>query len=305
MVEIFIDIPSKLKNYLIENRNLYKFFQKNKIKENEITDTLSIEDGWELVDLVPKEFFDTKYLSVDGTSNVSAISFNLFKLYKENKIESLFFQRYCPYFNFNILPEINCSNTIDVILKQICYAYSLDEDKKSFYYLMNKDLRSGDPSKVEKYLNLISVFNIALEEKIIKSYEGELFRATSLDKDFIENKIIIGKSLTNLCFWSSSKSREKAENFLDRPNKNILFVIKSNENNIDIDSEKLYFFDEEEVLFTPFSKFLIKGKEKKNYKNKEIYEVKLEGLDKMNERGKIKYYNITGEESYIFMPFLK
>ncbi len=307
----FRDLPSELKNYLIENTSLNKFFQKNHIeKEN---DNTSIEDGWELVDLVPKEFFNTKYLSIMGIQNIDAISLNLFNIYKKNKNESLFFQRYCAYFNFNILPFFFCQNTLDVILKQICYAYSLDESndndknsfKNSFYYIMNKDLRSGDPSIYEKYLNLISAFNISLEEKILKSYSGEVYRATVLDKDFIENKIIVGKSLTNVCFWSSSKCRNIAENFLAGPNKNILFWIKSKGNNIDIDSEKLYFFDEKEVLFIPFSKFLITSKEKKMYKNKEIYEVKLEELDTIDKREKIKSYDITMEESYAFMGNLK
>ena len=138
--------------------------------------------------------------------------------------------------------------------------------------------------KIEKYQNLISAFNSASEQKMIKSFEGEVFRATQLDKDFIENKIIEGKSLTNLSFWSASKSREKAESFLDGPKKNILFLIKTKEYNIDIDLEQLYFYDEKEVLFLPYSKFLVKNKEKKIHKNKEIYEVKLEGLDKKNER---------------------
>ncbi len=285
---------------MIENTSLCKFFEKNKKEEKEIMDVSTIEDGWELVDSVPKEFFEAKYVSIKGIQNVASISLNLLNIYKENKIESLFFERYCQYFNFNILPEISCSNTIDVILKHICYAYSLNEDKNSFFYLMNKDLRSADPSKFEKYLNLISAFNLSLEEKFVKSYEGEVFRGTSLDKNFIEKKIIEGKFLTNVCFWSSSKFREIAENFLSNPNKNILFRIKTKGYNIDIDSEKLYFFDEKEVLFIPFSKFLVKSKEKKTFKNKEIYEVQLEEIDKI-DREKIKSYYITSEESYAFM----
>ena len=64
-------------------------------EEKEITDKLNVEDGWELVDSVPKELFNLKFLSVDGTSNVDTIAFNLYKLCKENKIESVFFKKYC------------------------------------------------------------------------------------------------------------------------------------------------------------------------------------------------------------------
>ena len=86
--------------------------------------------------------------------------------------------------------------------------------------------------------------------------------------------------------------------------KNILFLIKTKEYNIDIDLEQLYFYDEKEVLFLPYSKFLVKNKEKKIHKNKEIYEVKLEGLDKKNERGNIKSLNLSQEEFYGIMAML-
>ena len=122
-----------------------------------------------------------------------------------------------------------------------------------------------------------------------------------LDNDFIEKKIIIGKSLTNLSFWSASKVREKAEKFLNGPKKNIFFVIKTKEYNIDIDSEELYFFNEKEVLFLPYSKYLVKNKVNKVYKNKQIYEVTLEGLDKMNERGNIKSLHLSNEQIYGMM----
>ena len=45
----------------------------------------------------------------------------------------------------------------------------------------------------------------------------------------------------------------------------------------------------------------MKSKEKKIFKNKEIYEVKLEELDKMNDRGNIKSLHISQEEFYGIM----
>ena len=44
--------------------------------------------------------------------------------------------------------------------------------------------------------------------------------------------------------------------------KNILFIIKTKENNIDIDLEQISKYNEEEVLFLPYSKFLVKKKAK-------------------------------------------
>ena len=109
--------------------------------------------------------------------------------------------------------------------------------------------------------------------------------------------------LTNLSFWSASKSRQIAENFLKIGDKNILFIIKTKENNIDIDLEKISNFDEKEVLFLPYSKFLVKRNEKKIINNKEIYEVELEGLDKNHERKNIKSWKISTEELNFIMNF--
>ena len=76
------------------------------------------------------------------------------------------------------------------MLKHFCYAYSLEEGKNnSLYNLMNKTLRSGNVSKIKKFLYLILVFNMSLEIKEIRSYEGEVFRGTKIQNNFIENKI--------------------------------------------------------------------------------------------------------------------
>ena len=215
---------------------------------------------------------------------------NMFKLYKDNKIDNLFYDTYCKFFGTNLMPELT-SGSICAAIKRFIYAYTLDEGKSSFYYLMNKELRSGDPLKVNKYLEIISGINSTFEDeklKCLKSYEGKLFRATKMEEKQIEEKIITGKVLTNLSFWSASKNRKVAENFLAGKEKNILFLIETKGKNIDIDYEQISKMEnEEEVLFLPYSKFLIKNKEKKLFKNKEIYEVELEGLDK-NDRENIK-----------------
>ena len=61
--------------------------------------------------------------------------------------------------------------------------------------------------------------------------------------------------------------------------------------------------NEEEVLFLPYSKFLIKNKKKKLFKNKEIYEVELEGLDK-NDRENIKNINMK-DFSFVISKVMK
>ena len=72
---------------------------------------------------------------------------------------------------------------------------------------MNKELRSGDPLKVSKYLEIISGINSTFEDeglKCLKSFEGKLFRATKMQVKHIEEKIITGKILINLSFWSAT-----------------------------------------------------------------------------------------------------
>ena len=141
---------------------------------------------------------------------------NMLKLYKDNKIDYLFYDIYCKYFGFNLMPELT-NESITVTIKHFIYAYTLDEGKNSFYYLMNKELRSGEPLKINKNLDIISGINSTFEKEELKcltSYEGKLFRATKMEDQHIQEKIITGKVLTNLSFWSATKNRKVAENFL-------------------------------------------------------------------------------------------
>ena len=268
-------------------------------KDDSNVDKLNSENGWQLVESVPEEVFKiTIFGKIGQDIPIDKMKVNIFKIYKENNILSLFFENYCKYFSYSLMPEI-ISNNISSLIRQFCYAYSLEEPIKnqSFYFILNKDLRSGDPTKIEKYLEIISIINKGIELNRIKSFKGQLFRGTYVDKDFLDNKIIKDKLLTNLSFWSASKSRKTAEIFMT----NILFIIDTKGKNIDIHEEKISRFDnEEEVLFLPFSKFLIKDKTKKKYGSKEIFEVQLEGKDELHERDNISSVSITREEIYAF-----
>ena len=161
---------------------------------------------------------------------------------------------------------------------------------------MNRDLRQGNYIKVDKYLEIISLTNEALKLHYIKSYEGQVFRGSILTINFIKEKIIVGKSITNLAFFSASKERKEAEKFLASPEKNVLFIIKTKANNIDIDAEHISKFEnEKEVLFLPYSKFLVTKIEQKRFINKDIYEIEIEGLDNEHQRDNINRQYIPGE----------
>ena len=277
----------------IQHLKLLKF-PEAELKIEDKNDKLSSEEGWELVEFVPEEIFKIKFLDKRGEILFSdLIRLNLHEIYKENKIETLFYNTYCKYFFYNLIPEL-LFNPIKIGLSHLCYAYSLHEDKDSFFYIMNRDLRLGISSKIEKYISIIATINLGIKEEFLKSYKGKLFRATKMKEEMIEKKIIEGKTLTNLSFWSASKERKIAENYLADPFRNIIFNISSVKCNIDME-EISKFNNEKEVLFLPYSKFLIKSKEKKILKNKEVYEVQLEGLDDENERKDIKSFSVVNE----------
>ena len=261
-------------------------FPKIEIKDEEKIDKMDSEDGFELIEKVPAKIFQDIVLgNIEQMYVTDNIKMAFFEMFKEKKIDFLFNETYCKYFNFVLLPEL-LSLLINIPIKHFLYSYTLDEGRNSFYYLMNKDLRSGDYSKIRRYIDIITMINSAFNDDYIKHYEGQLFRGTKMDNKYIEEKIKVGNILTNLSFWSASKDKKIAEKFLK--GKNILFVIETKKNNIDIDNEQISKFEEKEVLFLPFSKFLVKSVKKIIFENNEIYEVKLEGLDEVHERNKIK-----------------
>ena len=284
------EIIDKIKNIEIEH-NIK--IPKLEIEYNKKVDN---NDGWELVDFVPKDLFKRTVIKKFGDFYSSEqMALNMHKLFKENKIESLFYEHYCKYFFPGNFPEL-LFNSLNVMIKHFCYAYTLHENSNSFYYLMNRELRQGNFTKIDKYLDLISLMNEALKINYMKTYKGIVFRATVLEIKFIKEKMIKGKSLTNLAFFSASKERKEALNFLTDPKRNVLFSIKTKTNNIDIDAEKISKFEnEKEVLFLPFSKFLIEDVVPKMFLNKVVYEIKLEGLDNEHERGNIHNVIVPNE----------
>ena len=290
-----LNIYNELEKVLKENNiKIPKIDFKEETNVESLVERLSSEDGWELVDKVPEQIFKDAILGLNGnTILTSNIKMNIFEMYNEKKIDFLFYETYCKYFNFFLLPELMWTS-FNIPIKHFLYAYTLHEDSNSFYYLLNKDLRSGDYLKVKKFIEIISMINYSFRENIIKSYEGQLFRGTSMEDQYIEEKIKVGNILTNLSFWSASKERKIAEAFLT--GKNILFIIETKKNNIDIDYEQISKVEnEKEVLFLPYSKFLVKSIKKIKFKGKEVFEVNLEGLDENHERDNIKAIPLLNE----------
>ena len=163
--------------------------------------------------------------------------------------------------------------------KMFLYAYTLDEQdpNKNLYCIVNDDLRSSQPEKVNRYIELIKVIGGLIKLKRIKSYTGYVYRASFLKEELIK-KITIGDTIINSAFWSSTKKESVAKNFLRGSHKNTLILTKGQSiNNIDIHSENLSKYpEEEEVLFLPFYKFRVINVEKVNEGNKNYYKLVLE-----------------------------
>ena len=163
--------------------------------------------------------------------------------------------------------------------KMFLYAYTLEEKdpNKNFYCILNNDLRSSDPEKVNRHQELIKLIGGLIQAKKLKSYNGTLYRATFL-KDELVKKLKIGLTMVNSAFWSATKKESVAKKFLKASYKNALIITKGGlNNNIDIHLEKMSRYpSEEEVLFLPFCNFKITSFDKVKEGDKNYYKLVLE-----------------------------
>ena len=228
--------------------------------------------GWALIDTISEDLFKNSIFTKLANNIYDLTSFfsYIILLYKNNSILDLFFNNYYSLFSSS------CTSGLiyDVSqIKRFIFIYTLEEKEKnnSFYHIINKELRSGDPVKIAPFIEMIAFIEKEIRIKELLSYEGKVYRGTCLSKELI-NEIETGKIMINSSFWSSSKDIEIAKNFLSNSDKaNALITIYSCGNNIDIDSEKLTnYINEKEVLFIPFTPFKVLKKKKDKIENKLI-----------------------------------
>ena len=242
-----------------------------------------LDNGWELSD-----YFNTDLLNnilLDNHKelgrNMGNININLYKAYKDKNAEDLFLTQYCKYFGFSLRSESDLSPL--VFGKSILYAYSKQEvGRKSFYDIMNTDLKSGNPKKICRYLELISFLNQLIKNKEICSFSGTVYRGTFLNTNLIK-ELKPGKRIVNTTFMSTSKVYKVAKQFLmNQDYKNAFLIIDAKNKNVDIEDLSFY-GNEKEVLFMPFSQFEIMELKKTNTFDKLVYEIKLKELDLENQ----------------------
>ena len=258
------------------------------------------DNGWDMITNLNEDIFNlTRIHSFFGYVDSSKFNRDMYRVYEENNCLDLFINYYGNYFGGEYLVEQH--PTIVSAVKMFLYAYTLQEkDGKSFYALMNNDLRSGDAEKISRYLPMIKNIYKVLEDKNLKSYNGDIYRATWF-KDKLIAEIKPGKKMLNSSLWSSSKKLSVAKKFLSAYKKNILLHTKVKEgNNIDIHLEKLSQYPkEEEILLLPFCVFEVKSFEKVKENNLEYYNLELVYCEEENKRNKIENVKIKDVNEFL------
>ena len=263
------------------------------------------EDGWELFEY-KKNNIGFKLNIIFGSFHdfIDKVLFNFYQSYEEHKSLETFFKYYSKYLCLNLQPQLIINMT--AYAKMILYAYSLEQNdaNKNLYCIINDDLRSKIPQKVDRFLDLVKLIGGLIKNKSLKSFNGKLYRASFLKKELINN-IKIGQTMTNSAFWSSTKKESVAKKFLNANYKNALIITSGGlNNNVDIHLEGVSQYpSEEEVLFLPFCLFTIKSFAE--VKDGSLIYYKLE-LENNLDASLIEPYNdhiikrLNGENNYLF-----
>ena len=215
-------------------------------------------------------------------------------IYKEHNALDLFYEQNCLYLGWKLYPDLISFSFC--FIKRFLYMYCREEkeSEKSLYRIMNDDLRSRDPYKIFRYINLLALINVLIEERLLKNFEGKVYRATKLDENLIL-KLVPGVKMVNTTFWSTSKEFEVAGNFMKKQNwRNSYIICKTIKNNIDIDFEKLNpYNNEKEVLFLPFNEFIVENVSSEIKYNKKIFTIE---LTELGNRNFVNYENMQVED---------
>ena len=279
----------KMLELLISNNYNFKFPKINETKINGEQD-----NGWELKKNVDDNLFSlSKINNIFGFNSLDGFVIDMYQVYKENNCLDLYINYYGNYLGADYIVEDQCSSVATT--KLFLYAYTLEESNgKSYYSIMNNDFRSGNSQKICRYFPMIRSLYTLIKRKYIKSYSGDVYRAAYFKKELID-EIKPGTKLLNSSLWSSSKKLSVAKSFLFEYKKNILLHTKIKEgNNIDIHSEKLSKYpEEEEILFLPFCYFEVQSFKKVKENDYEYYALELTYCEEENKSNKIENVKVN------------
>jgi hypothetical protein len=227
---------------------------------------------------------------------ISDFSKNIYYIYKEHNALDLFFSQ--NYFGWILYPELfNSFKTY--LVKRFIYMYCREENpsEKILYRIINDDLRSRDPYKIYRYIGILALINKSIEDKSLKNYNGYIYRATILDENLII-KLKPGLKMMNTTFWSNSEDFKVAQDLMMKQVwRNSYIICKCIKNNIDIDSEKLNPYKEKEVLFLPYTEFIVDKVSTQFKYGKKIYIIEL------TELGNKNVVNIHNMKIYYLVSF--
>ncbi len=185
--------------------------QLNKLKKiiyNDIKNFKSTcEEGWEIFEYKEKKMNFKLTISFSSFHDfIDKVLYNFYQSYKKHNSLEIFFKYFSNYLFLTLQPQLIINMTS--YAKMILYAYSLEQNDphKNLYSILNDDLSSSVPEKVDRFLNLIKFICGMIKIKNLKSFNGRIYRPSFL-KDELINKIKIGQTMTNISFWSSTKKK--------------------------------------------------------------------------------------------------
>ena len=215
--------------------------------------------------------------------NPFLIDMNIYEIYKEHNALDLFFNQIIKHFRFCFQKDY--IEILDVCyIKMILYLYCREEKEheKSFYRMINDDLRTKDPNKIDRIIVLLGLINKLIENNELASFKGKVYRATKLDENLIL-QLKEGSKMINTTFWSTSKNIKIAENFMKKNKwRNAFIICDAIKTNIDIDYEKLNPYNEYEVFILAFTEFKVEKIYSENKYGKKIYIIELIELGNKN-----------------------
>ena len=106
--------------------------------------------------------YNVSVISASFQDFIRHIIGHLINAYKERNTLDTFFRYYSNYFFLTLQPELVINMT--AFAKMFLYAYTLDEQdpNKNLYCIVNDDLRSSQPEKVNRYIELIIISPILM-----------------------------------------------------------------------------------------------------------------------------------------------
>ena len=288
----FINITNDVIDMLKNNNEVTE----KKVLNNDNDEDEDYQDGcFELAETFNFNLVKNKTVFIfnDEIDFKDSISENIYNIYKQHNALDLFFNQNIKYSGFQLYIGIIF---LDIcFIKMILYMYCREEKEheKSFYRIINEDLRTKDPSKIDRLIILLGHIYKLIENKELASFKGKVYRATKLDENLIL-KLKEGTKMINITFWSTSKNYNVAKKFMANNNwRNAYIICKTVKTNVDIDYEKLNPFNEYEVLILPFTEFKIEKIYSENKFGRKIYIIELIELGNKNL---VNYDNMNVKE---------